>query len=72
MPDDKIGFTVNEQNALALLCEMMAKAAYEADSPSCSFDVDAVIDSVAGVADKFPSVNWGNLYDKFHRQGVNR
>lgn len=71
MPDDKIGFTVNEQNALALLCEMMARVAREADGPSGTFDVDAVADSVADVADKFLSVNWGILYDKFHRQGKN-
>jgi hypothetical protein len=68
--DNRIGFTVNEQNAMALLCEMMAKSAHEADA-SGKIDQNAVIDSVCDTVDRFPSVNWGNLYDKFHRQGSN-
>jgi hypothetical protein len=72
MPDDKIGFTYNEQNALALLCEMMAKASYNASSTGRLIDYEDMVDSVCSVADNFPSVNWGDLYDRFHRQGVNR
>ena len=70
MPDDKIGFTVNEQNVLALLCEMMAKASHQV-STKFEFDDEAVTDSVCRAVDNFPSVNWGELYDKFHRQGKN-
>jgi hypothetical protein len=72
MPDDKIGFTYNEQNALAKLCEMMSKASYDANTSGRSIDEAAVLDAVYAVADNFPSLNWGDLYDRFHRQGVNR
>lgn len=72
MPDDKISFTSNEQNALAQLCEMLAKASYDANTSGRSIDDAAVLDTVYAVAEIFHAVNWGNLYDKFHRQGVNR
>jgi hypothetical protein len=70
MPDDRIGFTANEQNALALLCEMMSRAAYESRNGD-NFDETAIIDSVARIADSFVRVRWDELYDKFHRQGKN-
>jgi len=69
---EKIGFNVNEQNALALLCEMMAKANHDANSPRGEIIVYAAIESISDVVEKFPSINWGDLYDRFHRQGVNR
>lgn len=71
MDDSKIEFNANEQNALALICEMMAKMRHEAQRDD-EFDEQAVVDSVGMIVDKFPSINWGDLYDRFHRQGVNR
>jgi hypothetical protein len=69
--DSKIQFSEREQNALAMICEMMSHAKHESRLGD-DFDTDAVVDSVARVLDSFLSVRWDDLYDRFHRQGVNR
>ena len=62
--EDRIAFKANEQNALAEVCTLMASVVH-------GFDVECVYE-LASIAERFHLVNWGNLYDKFHRQGVNR
>lgn len=70
--DDKLKFSANEQNALAKLCEMMASASYKLNVQNEVPDASKLQDVVIDIADRFPSIKWGHLYDKFHRQGVNR
>jgi len=68
--DASIKFTGNEQNCLAMLCEVMAAIHHQVnmqrDPPST-----ASVQDIASVVERFPHTNWGDLYDKFHRQGVN-
>lgn len=67
-------FTVNEQNFLAKLMEEIATLAYKARSEAYLGDelLAKVGDAIAWAAVQFPSVNIGELYDKFHRQGKNQ
>lgn len=67
---DTIEFTVNEQNCLALLCQMMSSFAFKAQQdPETAPNVE---NELCDIVERFPSTNWGGLYDKFHRQGKNR
>lgn len=70
--DDMLKFKASEQNALAELCQIMASVSYTFNAKHEYPDAHKLQDQVLDVADKFPSINWGQLYDKFHRQGVNR
>ena len=66
-----IEFTINEQNCLALVCETMAKL-HHAVNTLDRMPNDDEFDELTSVVENFPNINWGNLYDKFHRQGKNR
>ena len=70
--DNKIEFTVNEQNCLALLCEIMSTASYHSLQNPYEESIPGVENQLIMLFDKFPNTNWGTLYDKFHRQGKNR
>ncbi len=69
--EDRIAFKVNEQNALALLCMLMSSVSHSVLSTGKWTDEDCAI-HLFDVVHKFPNTNWGDLYDKFHRRGVNR
>lgn len=70
MNDDSINFTINEQNCLAEVCQVMSSFAYKTltNSP----DVPDIKDKLSDIVLMFPNTNWGGLYDKFHRQGKNK
>lgn len=70
MDDDSIKFNANEQNCLAMLCEVMGSIAWRVSYGGTPLETQ--VDRIAEITERFPSVNWGELYDKFHRQGVNR
>lgn len=75
MKDTKIQFTTNEQNAMAMLVETMAKMHYRVNVNGITLTeafMQNVGDELADIADRFPNTNWGDLYDRFHRQGVNQ
>ncbi len=70
---DVLKFTVNEQNAMALLCNVMASVAYRFHNEEETPDMKLVEDTLLTILDGCGrSVNWGDMYDRFHRQGVNR
>lgn len=69
--DNGITFTVNEQNCLAMLCEIMSAASYAAKQSGVNLPLKTEND-LFDLFDRFPNINWGMLYDKFHRQGKNR
>jgi len=68
--DRPINFTVSEQNCLAEVCCMMSSVYNAARKDEASFP--KIEDTLCSIYDKFPNTNWGELYDKFHRQGKNR
>ena len=67
-------FTVNEQNFLAQVMQEISTLAYKARSSQLPSDEELakVGDAIAWAAVRFSSVNIGDLYDKFHRQGKNQ
>lgn len=72
---DMLKFSVNEQNSMAMLCEAMAAFSYKLSKGETEFE--KLAEELANVALSVTdgcgrSVNWGSMYDRFHRQGVNR
>jgi hypothetical protein len=63
-----INFTVNEQNCLAMMCSIMSGVSYKVKTEQPLIKIE---DELYDLVDRFPSINWGLLYDKFHRQGAN-
>ncbi len=73
--NDSIKFTENEQNALTIVCQTVASVVYRLRQSKGYFSSnsrDELENCLTQIAENFPSVNWGDLYDRFHRQGVNR
>ena len=71
MPDEKtLAFTANQQNAMAELAQIMASVSHDVNVKRM-WPEERHIANLASIAERFPSINWGDMYDKFHRQGVN-
>lgn len=70
MNNDCIEFTVSEQNALAYLCERLSSISHTVHSVG-SQPSERQIDDLLEVVDRFESINWSDLYDRFHRSGKN-
>lgn len=71
-------FSVNEQNVLAMLCEVMSSHNYRRNvrkilpvPADLMKESEQLEDSLDDIVEKFPNTNWGDLYDRFHRQGKN-
>lgn len=65
-------FTQNEQNAMAIFCQLMSSVAYKfrTENEMPDHDVeDALLDIIDGCGS---AINWGDMYDRFHRCGANR
>lgn len=79
MSDPKLDFTVNEQNCLAELCSVISTMKHfyhirldDLNTLDSYQDfAETTIDRLEDMFECFPSINWGELYDKFHRQGKN-
>lgn len=70
----RLKFTKNEQNCLAMVCQTMSTVHYKHNVKPDSFEADdgeAWAMQLGDIVESFPSINWGELYDKFHRQGLN-
>ena len=67
-------FTRNEQNVLAEVAEVLSRAHYAVNVkcaiPKGPFAGDLGEDLLE-IVERFPSTNWGEIYDKFHRRGSN-
>lgn len=74
MDKDSIKFTPNEQNFLAQLMTIISSHCRNArKTDDISDEAHAIVgDNIAFLATEFPGVDVGQLYDKFHRRGVNR
>ena len=70
MSQTGIEFSVNEQNALAELCIVMAAIQRKVNFEQ--MPTQEQIENIALIVEKFSNVNWPGLYDKFHRQGKNK
>jgi hypothetical protein len=66
-----LAFTVNEQNCLALVCELLASVSHQVNEVNKE-PTERHIDDLIAIVEKFPNTNWGDLYDRFHRQGRNQ
>jgi hypothetical protein len=66
-------FTVNEQNFLAELMSIISYPTWAARRGNELSDIarQDLGDNIAFLAEKFPSVNVSELFDKFHRRGSN-
>lgn len=64
-----IEFSVREQNCLAEVCCIMSSVSHSYHNGYAI--TTKTIEQLEEVVDRF-EVNWGELYDKFHRQGKNR
>lgn len=69
--EDRIGFKSSEQNAMADLCQLMSSVSWAVNGQGID-PSDSCVGDLESIAQRFASVNWGDMYDKFHRQGVNR
>lgn len=77
--NDKLEFTANEQNCLAELCSIVSTLQYFYHKDVNSLNgldsyqdfAKTTIDKLEDLFECFPNTNWGELYDKFHRQGKN-
>lgn len=67
----QLEFTLNEQNCLSLLCQAMSAASHQLNGRGKSL-LGAHVEAIEDVLERFPNINWGDLYDRFHRQGLNR
>ena len=66
-------FSVNEQNALAMLCQVMSHQAYRHKRGIELLPVTALEETTLRVLDGCgKNVNWADMYDRFHRRGANR
>jgi len=71
---ERLKFTVNEQNCLAMVCQLLSSVHYKHNVNPDSFeanDGDAWAMQLGDIVETFPNTNWGDLYDRFHRQGKN-
>ena len=65
-----MNFTINEQNCLAELCTVMSSISHTVNTKGIEPTPNQIYD-LAMLVEKFPNISWGDLYDKFHRQGKN-
>lgn len=68
--DTKLGFTVNEQNVLAEVCSVMQNISHSVNGQG-EMPADNRLEDLAFLAERFSSIRWDDLYDRFHRSGVN-
>jgi hypothetical protein len=66
---ERLQFTTNEQNCLAMVCEIMSSIDYLVSTGTVPGETE--VDQLIAIVEKFPNTNWNDLYDRFHRQGAN-
>mgnify|MGYP006908394326 CR=1 FL=1 len=72
MKSTALEFTTDEQNCLARLTEIMSSIHYAVNVKGEYPQQENFNERLIDLAERFPNTNWGNLYDRFHRQGKNR